>query len=285
MKKSDSYKIIYHFNRFVFSIFKKNQKSHKAANKQLILTSKRNIVLPGTVVANVVKTNENEKQNNNNLDEDFFKQGNDDPDNFDLDNFNLDEIDFEALKKDKPDYKEKKTNEDIIIDDDLIEEITEPLENVLSKYVSYNIETREFIAKIYGFVILNDKKIEILPLTWYTEDKLNAYHYIYPGSDNQFPTLSDIKKIIDTEKIVHFLDDQTIKNQLEAIQKDPQKVGESILIGKGTNPQNGFVERFELKKNQPAEISSITENSKTDYQEKEYFDLPKKKRPFSCLWE
>ncbi len=164
---------------------------------------------------------------------------------------------------DDPEFlSEKDTLDDLDLDPQALE----------SEFVKYNGKTKEYLSKLYGFVIYKDHKIQILPLTWVSNDKLEFYLYINPTITKGYPSISEIKKLFDLSKIVHCVEDHNINYQVDMIKDDPGKVGGKILIAEGAKPVDGIVEKTELKKSLEHSVGKELEDGRIDYKEKDVFN-------------
>ncbi|MDH4129594.1 MAG: FapA family protein, partial [Spirochaetota bacterium] len=152
-----------------------------------------------------------------------------------------------------------------------MEDLSAEPNELASELIFYNSKTKEFISRKYGFVALKDKKIVILPLVQYTENKLKGYLYVYPTINKQLPTLSEIKNQFDFLKIIHSVEDFNIKHQIDILKNDPNKIGGRILIAEGVPPEDGVVQRIELKKKLERSVGKELDDGRIDYKEKQYF--------------
>ncbi len=140
-----------------------------------------------------------------------------------------------------------------------------------TEYVYYNGKTKEFISKLYGFARFRDKKFEIRPLVTYSDSKLKAYIHAYSSISKQLPTMAEIRKLYDLEKIIHAIEDFKINQQLEDLKNDPNKLGEPVLIAQGSAAVDGVVELLEMRKSIEKKVGTELEDGRIDYKEKDYF--------------
>lgn len=145
--------------------------------------------------------------------------------------------------------------------------------------VDYDESRKSFIAKIYGFArILDRKTMDIVPLFYTSDDHLRGYITVYPNVKGQFPNIGQIRQLINSLKIMYSLDDGQILSYLNQI-KEENRIGGSILVAEGTPPTNGQREKNELIKDTALKIGMLKEDGRIDYKEKESFIRVEKGEP------
>lgn len=165
--------------------------------------------------------------------------------------------------------------ENFMQDPDLDDAPSDP-NSMATEHVMYNAKSKEFIAKLYGFIILKDKKLSIIPLVRFSEDNLSCYLYVHTTLGKKFPSLAEIKKSFDILKLIHVVDDYHINYELDQLNKDPKKGGGAVKIGEGVPPVEGIVEMIELRKSSEHRVGKELEDGRIDYKEKDVFDTVKK---------
>ncbi|MDH5680248.1 MAG: FapA family protein [Spirochaetota bacterium] len=163
---------------------------------------------------------------------------------------------------DDPDFNNNANN---------IEELNSDPSSLESDYVYYNSKTKEYVSKLYGFASYKDHKLQILPLTWVTDDKLEAYIYVHPTISKTYPSLTEIKKHFDLLKLIHVQEDYHMNMELDKIKNDPNSSGGGVLIAEGAKPKDGVVEMVELKKVLEQTVGKELEDGRIDYKEKNFF--------------
>ncbi len=157
-----------------------------------------------------------------------------------------------------------------------MEEIDKDPASMESEFVFYNPKTKEFISKLYGFAALIENKLQILPLFWHSENKLTGYLYIHSTIKNQIPTVAEIRKLFDILKLIHVVEDYRINSQIDQLRNQGSLPAGQIIIAEGGNPQNGMVEKIELRKSLEKTVGKQLEDGRIDYKEKDSFHTVEK---------
>jgi uncharacterized protein (DUF342 family) len=127
-----------------------------------------------------------------------------------------------------------------------------------------------YISQIYGFAVIRGRKLEILPLTEFSKDKLTAFLYYLPNKSGRYPTLEEIRRTVVELNLKGYLQDKKIEEQIQKIKEGKKKFG-LITLCKGVPPKEGQVEHFVLLQSIEKKVGTVVEGDRIDYKEQNTF--------------
>ena len=98
-------------------------------------------------------------------------------------------------------------------------------------------------AERYGFVILADNEIRLLPVRFISQDKFKAYYYIHPTKFGKVPAYRDLEEDMHLNHILAGIGKNKIEEQLVALNPEQPKLIR-VIAAQGREPVNGHDEYF-----------------------------------------
>ena len=109
--------------------------------------------------------------------------------------------------------------------------------------IYFDDTNNSYKADRYGFVVLVEGELRILPVRSVSQDKYKVYYYIHPTKFGKIPVYKDIEEDLHLNHILAGVGKNKIEEQLATI--DPEKpVLLRLLAAKGREPVNGHEEYF-----------------------------------------
>ena len=109
--------------------------------------------------------------------------------------------------------------------------------------IYYDEQIGAYKASEYGFIILAEKNLRLIPPITISKDKLKAYYSIYPTKLGKVPLYSDIEETLHSYNIIGRLDQKKIEKQLDTIDLKIPKFTR-ILVGRGQESVEGHDEYY-----------------------------------------
>ncbi|MCK5323565.1 MAG: DUF342 domain-containing protein, partial [Desulfobulbaceae bacterium] len=148
------------------------------------------------------------------------------------------------------------------------ETIVEPLPEV-GEYVQFRKEAGGYKSMIYGYLLLKNDIISILPPFWISPDQMAAYYINLPQvGPNKYPSASDLRNIMlfmgINEKRIKFIILDKICEMLKAGQELPK----IVKIAEGAQPKNGKNAEFSLCFDPGQKAGAIRDDGSLDMRER-----------------
>lgn len=141
------------------------------------------------------------------------------------------------------------------------------------KNVAFDSHTYEYRALCYGFARVSDtRKIEVQPLIFPTKTKLQGFMYIYQTKSYEFPTVEDIKKVLEYENIMYPLKDEDLQKQLDRITMHAETLeGTRILVARGVKEKNGQIEHVIMLRETERKVGTLRGDGSMDFKERDFY--------------
>jgi len=132
--------------------------------------------------------------------------------------------------------------------------------------VYYDDTVKAYKASEYGFIIIRNQKLKVLPPMAITRDKLKAYFNIFPTKLGKLPSVKDIEELMHDYKILAGVGEKKLTEQVSGI--DPgNKVLAKILVAQGKEPVTGNDEYYLPLINIEKKAGEILEDGRIDFKE------------------
>lgn len=121
-------------------------------------------------------------------------------------------------------------------------------------------------ASYYGFIVLVEKKIQILSPLVYAKDKLRAYFNVFPSRLGQYPPYLEVDELLRGENVIYIISKEDYEKQVSELDPAlPRLV--RVLVAEGRDPVNGYDDYYEPLINFEKKAGKILSDGRIDFKE------------------
>ena len=167
----------------------------------------------------------------------------------------------------------------VVVDVKPGEEIADYIDSAYSAhkvvdYFNFNIgqgiyfdETdKVYKASYYGFIILKDKKIQLLSPLVYGKEKLRAYFNVYPSRTGQFPPYREVEEMLRGENVIYTVSKEDYEKQIAELDPAAPRLVR-VLVAEGREPVNCYDDYYEPLINLEKKAGKLLSDGRIDFKE------------------
>lgn len=121
-------------------------------------------------------------------------------------------------------------------------------------------------ASYYGFIILKDKKIQILSPLAYGKEKVRAYFNVFPSRTGQFPPYREVEELLRGENVIYIVSKEDYEKQVSELDPETPRLVR-VLVAEGRDPVNGYDDYFEPMINFEKKAGKLLSDGRIDFKE------------------